>query len=365
MAIPTQGILRIYPQTTSIVSGEWSVSGDGSVPSAVATANDLNAYYLTQTSTPANAPRTRYIDPITITGITKYVAAPGSKELEFSPDLSNIAVYNLASVYQQQVDWLSSEFPMGLTINSVRVVFTGSTVNLARSRNMANLNWKYKQAVIKTLALAGNSNILNTVASDNQVPGIASWSIVQAASRFGFEGTFSSIVDINPLVPVLENDLIYIELVYNTLFFSLTLDTPNALPGEIVQISDASSSLGVFNDIKIYWDDPDNFGTLIGGISIPTGLRYTFTSSLWKFQLPTNLGIPYGGRRLMVMGVGDGTLFVGEFPIANLNISLVDGSGVYQLERGKYNDTYYDRSTVPTTTVDLKIPSPGGRTGYF
>jgi hypothetical protein len=88
------------------------------------------------------------------------------------------------------------------------------------------------------------------------------------------------------------------------------------------------------------------------------------TNILLTIRIPYHL-IPYAGTQLMIMGSQIiPTSFFGSAILGIVNIQLVDGSGLYTLVPGKRNDTYYDRSTTPSTTIDLKIPDPFGKTGY-
>jgi hypothetical protein len=162
--------------------------------------------------------------------------------------------------------------------------------------------------------------------------------------------------------------------VYNTQLFTLTTNTPDVLPGMITDIEDATNRLDVFDEdeFKIYWDTQEDeedvnplFPGWTGGVRIPRNLIIILEENLFRFIMPDNLGIPYGGRRLMLTGTGSGVAFSGEFPLQNYNTTLVEGSGLYKLVPGQAYDTYYDRSVSPAETVNLKIPDPSIKTGYF
>lgn len=59
------------------------------------------------------------------------------------------------------------------------------------------------------------------------------------------------------------------------------------------------------------------------------------------------------------------TQFSGSVTLGTLiTIYFTSGSGIYTFVTGKLNDTVYIEADLPNT-VDIKIPDPGGRTGFF
>ncbi len=56
--------------------------------------------------------------------------------------------------------------------------------------------------------------------------------------------------------------------------------------------------------------------------------------------------------------------FSGSVPLGNFIILLTNGSGIYQFQTGKTNDTLYS-SARDGSTYDVKIPNPFGKTGFF
>ncbi len=59
-----------------------------------------------------------------------------------------------------------------------------------------------------------------------------------------------------------------------------------------------------------------------------------------------------------------GTRFSGSVPLGDFVIIEAEGSGLYRFTMGKTNDTLYTAER-DGTTYDVKIPNPGGKTGFF
>lgn len=373
MAIPTQGLIKIFPDNITIVSGEFAYNSDAA-PQPIRTAANLDTYYGARVANIAIAPcLSRNVEKPAASGI--YVPFGGGLNYELSTFASHDGI-EFYSAYpgaiEATVDFLSANFPIGMTINSIAIWFNGQILFTAgdRDRAIASLISKFNTATVETYTPGAIGLFSGTRATpsngiiDNP---LKSWSVLQALGSFGFNIPVNTVASVNLGIPRAVITEFFLLATYSIVHWSFTLNTPNAIPGEIVDIEDASSGLDAFDEYKIYWDDPDNpSGPLIGGVTIPTRYFFIRTKSRIRFQIPRKLGIPYGGRRLMVVGKGVGAFFVGEFPIANLNIFLADGSGLYQLTDGQRHDTYYDRSALPAvTTVNLKFPRPGFRTGFF
>lgn len=60
-----------------------------------------------------------------------------------------------------------------------------------------------------------------------------------------------------------------------------------------------------------------------------------------------------------------GTEFSGSVEIQTIYAILVNGSGIYTLIPGQNYDIYYNRAVTPVETVNLTIPTPKFKTGYF
>ena len=62
--------------------------------------------------------------------------------------------------------------------------------------------------------------------------------------------------------------------------------------------------------------------------------------------------------------VHGGRQFGGTVPLGTLTVITTEASGIYKFTIGKKNDTIY-RAARDGTTYDVKIPNPGGQTGFF
>jgi hypothetical protein len=134
-------------------------------------------------------------------------------------------------------------------------------------------------------------------------------------------------------------------------------------PGTEVTITDASGQLLQAEEILFYPDTGEGYGD---PVRIPINSYYVteWTSTSLIFTVPIDLGIPWN-TTLAIVIVINGFSFSGEVPMGILSPTLIDGSGIYTLSKGKRNDTFYDRSTTPVETIDRKIPDPLIKTGFF
>lgn len=364
MAIPSTGLFRIYPANAQIVSGNFALS---SAPKVVTTDVAIGNYLRSQISNPAISPCALDAQEVpAASGV--FVPLPATYELLCSPDTTAI-VFDTTGV-NETIAFLSRDFPTGCTMNQMRVWIKGSIVS-GPSRNIftSNVKLKFFGSTVKDYTPVPAATV-GFLFSDQIITFLTNWSPIQTFKPFGISFTISGTLSALLSHPQVRIDQFYVEGVYNTGNFEFTLDTPNAGPGDVVQITDAQGRLDTFQDFYVYWDTLEGEEDInseipgfTGGIIIPWFI--TRTDNVIRFVLPPNQGLPYGGRRLMIAGATDGIVFVGQIPIANINVLLADGSGVYQLTKDKRNDTYYDRSTTPTSEIDLKIPDPRFRTGYF
>lgn len=133
-------------------------------------------------------------------------------------------------------------------------------------------------------------------------------------------------------------------------------------PGTVVTITDgAPGVLKQITDILIYSDitDEEPFQ-----FSINSHYVQSWTPIQLIFQIPIDLGIP-SHSTLYIAFVIDGTTFDGAVSMGTLSPILTDGSGIYTLNKNKRSDTYYNRSVSPVTEIDVKIPDPFIKTGFF
>lgn len=374
MAFPQSGFIKVYPHTVQIVDGTWALNSDAS-PQPSRSVADLQAYYDARVTNLAVAP--------CIQKATEYPAASGvyvpaisNYELQFSSSTVGLEFYDGAypSPVVATLDYISADFPLGMVVNQVQVWWTGQQLfGPNRDRTIPSIIFKYFGSTIETYS-PGTGMLTGSHATPSNaiVSSLFNWSPIRMFKPFGFAVPVNVMASALTGIPRSANSEAFLLAVYNTQRFSFSNATPMAIPGEVVDITNAQDNFDVFNDYKIYWDTNTDLGEedsdipgLTGGVIIPRRYFYILTTGRIRFMIPKNLGIPYGGRRLLLYGVGDGTFFVGEIQIAQLNILLADGSGVYHLQNGQRHDTYYDRSVTPPVTTNLKMPRPNFRTGFF
>jgi hypothetical protein len=80
-------------------------------------------------------------------------------------------------------------------------------------------------------------------------------------------------------------------------------------------------------------------------------------------QCQQSSGVPPEIPIIIICG-DPGTQFSGSVPLGSFTIIVANGSGLYRLTNGKANDTLYTAAR-DGTTYDVKIPFPGGKTGFF
>lgn len=127
-------------------------------------------------------------------------------------------------------------------------------------------------------------------------------------------------------------------------------------PGTTVTLNATSGNFNEITGIEVSYID-SNTSEIIrttATITSQTGTQIIFT-------IPA--AVPQDS--LLITGLGTGTLANNSVVLGSLNVIWGDGSGIYTLTPNKRNDTYYDRSVTPSTTKDVKIPDPFGRTSYI
>jgi hypothetical protein len=130
-----------------------------------------------------------------------------------------------------------------------------------------------------------------------------------------------------------------------------------ASDGNKITITDGAGQLEELTDVQVSYLDPN------------TGEIFSFTGQIifqnafeLIFIIPLFIPIYY---QLLFTGIGNGVQFSGSVVLGSLNTLLTDGSGIYTLVPGKTSDTYYDRSTDPVTTIEIKIPDPFAKIGFI
>lgn len=383
MAFPQDGFIKIWPNQVSIISGRFSLNSDPT-PQVVRSVTDLQAFYDTRSEDLVVAPcLTRDLEYPGGSG--QYVPFTGVYELQFSPSSRNITFHNnsFPSPAVATLDLLSSEFPLGMEVTNLRVFWNGQCLfGQGKDREITEIGFRFGGGTLGSYIPGLTGLLTGNVGSPSNGVGaiipqapITTWGFNKVMTLFNVYVPVNSVISGSANIPRNVLADCFLLGTYNTQRFVLTNSTPLAVPGEIVDIIDSMDRVGIFDEYKIYWDTNEEldeedinplFPGITGGVVIPERYFFIHENGRIRFQIPKNLGIPYGGRRLLLYGVSDATIgFIGEVQLAQLNILLTDGSGVYHLESGQRHDTYYDRSTTPPTEVDLKMPRPNFRTGFF
>lgn len=386
MAIPTNGYIKIWSDTTSILSGAWAFANDAA-PQPSRTAAQLETYFDARVpSLVTGACASRNSETPAASG--NYGPAVNTFELGFSPSSINFDFYSTPPPGGAVVGTTSlykADFPMGFAFVGLQVVIVFQiSFGDYRLRNITNLEYMYKNSNFYDYTFPTPPSIVTgnvaspTSGASRIIPAFTTWGFTQGFANFGLRVpvTLGAAGVASDCRAIISDCFLLGE--YTTLTYAfhpdgMTTGQSNVLPGEISDLVATNDNFDDFDqdEFQIFWDvqdgeeESDEFPGFAGGVLIPRNLILTFTSSRFKFIMPTGLGIPYGGRRLMLVGKGLGAFFVGKVPLQQYNITLVDGSGLYTLVEDKRNDTYYDRSTTPVTTVDLKIPTPFVKTGFF
>lgn len=161
---------------------------------------------------------------------------------------------------------------------------------------------------------------------------------------------------------------------YNGLFQFTALEL-------IVTYNDVGASWTIENDtipVKV-----GNKVTILGaeGLDTISAVEFSYTDGSgahtctvplidFLFQSPTELTVYLANcvhdfeGTVTVSVVGNGTIFSDSIPIGTLTVFFEDGSGIYQIVKGKTTDTVYD-PVRDGSTVETAIPDPLGRTGYI
>lgn len=361
MAFPNSGLIRFWIDTVSIISGDFALNSDAD-PQAARPVADLQAYYDLRTEVLANAPCLRRQEIPPASGIFR--PAIGDYELQFSPSTRDITFYNAAITNPPDatLDFISADFPMGMSISQLVLYFRGQ-VNFTADLTTIDYNFFGSNFYDYTPGVGLINGYIGSPSSGAGaiIPStLTKWSISQVLKQYGHKISILS----NTAVPYANWQNCFLVGTYSTGFFTITSTTPNALPGNIVSLSDPGGSFSFLDreEFRIYWTaetgdtESTDFPGMTGGIVISQNNILEYTDTTMIFIMPTDQGLPYGGKRLMLTGTSISSSFVGEFPLYNFNIELVDGSGLYKLTTGQAYDTYYDRSTTPVTTVNIKIP---------
>lgn len=374
MAYPTSGIIKIFPSFASIISGQFALNSDVA-PQPSRPVGDIDTYFGARVTNLAVAPCLRRETEIP-GGSGIYVPVGGNYELQFLSSSLRIEFYDGAypSPIIATLDFLDADFPMGMTLTQPTITWTGEGFfGPSRDRSIDDIIFKYGLISVYTNTPPSGALFTGSITTPTNaiIPSfLTKWSIVQLMKSFGLSISCNVVASVLGNTPRVATSEFFILAAYNTQNFAIVNNTPNVLPGEDAHISGVLTAFDI-DQFRVYYDGSPDVNPLFpgwtGGVIIPRNMIFEFTGTDLKFRMPDNLDLPYGGRRLMLTGTASGAdpFIVGEFPITNFNTTLVEGSGLYKLTPGQHHDTYYDRSVSPAVTVNLRIPNPSARTGFF
>lgn len=371
MPIPTSAQFRIYPSLfVSILSGEFdTVSGSLPVVQApLATRETIAAYYESEVNNPATSPKVRRVELNSFA--SHYTPAVGIYETQAF--LKRTVIFDSTGT-PTPIDFIDSDFPLGCRFNQLQVVLSGPGGASAWQDNRKCLDFKLKARLFPVLETSYPTVPGGTSSASAIVPFSQHWGADQV---FGTTiGHYFNVID-DPGGPgqtlYIPINQFYLQGVYNFGWISLTVDPETANPGDTIVITDALSNFELFTDFKVCWKPNPDSEDLVCAM-VPRGY-WTKTNSQITLKLPLDNGLPFGNRIMRVFGIitsGSWPIPDGspnnEIELARINSTpiLTNGSGIYNLTTGKRNDTYYDRSTSPVSLIDLKIPTPLARTGFF
>jgi len=275
----------------------------------------------------------------------------------------------------QYVDYFSADYPPGLMYTSINPWFSVAVTNTA---NLSTVSLR----VMYNGSQVGIQTYPGAYVETNPISVFAlQYGISKMMGELGFElvvAEHDSQASACGPIPFANTtiNINYWSLRANYSLWSTTLgvSNPDGAPGSEVVITDgAPGVLDKITDLKIEWLNDnvlDQFGNpTISELLIPRANIISQSKTAIRFLIPSYdyvyyRVLPYGGKRIRILALAP-TEFTGWVSLALLNAILVDSSGVYTIVPDKRNDTYYDRSVTPSTTIDLKIPDPYLRTGYF
>jgi len=156
-------------------------------------------------------------------------------------------------------------------------------------------------------------------------------------------------------------------LFLNQILFGLLAGAPNTIL-DISYIELEYPSAGPAPDLEITSDAGLVFGGGLGDAELVSdaGLIFDFSASLIEFnEYISDAGFIFGGG-----GLASGLAFtsdvglVFDFSIIDPVISK-DPSGIYTFVTGQHFDRILSRNTAANETLDVEIPEPFGKTGYY
>lgn len=381
VTVPATGTIRILVGVVASRDGDFQSgfpAGNcaADILSSMSSAN-IDAY-LNANGAGLPAPNSRWTNAVycnpTCFGL---FAAAGLHRLTFNPATNEI-IFNPGGS-QIVIDFLSSDFPMGVIVSALQVHFYGSARDFGGGNDIVNFELRYNGLVVHSVAVP---NLLDAVVESSTtavIPFGQNRGFLSALGIFGVGVTHQA----NSIIGTSCGDFptsaaefrireLYVQGNYAIWSSSVRVSpgvtnepyTTNSPVGTefVITTNVGDGNLTEFVDIIIYSEDSS--GNLFGGTTVPAANILSRTATKIRFIMPA-FTLGSSGSRLVVAGTGNGAAFTDPIYVGYILPVLVNGSGIYTLVPGRKYDTYYDRSGSVVGTVDMAIPNPKFKTGYF
>jgi hypothetical protein len=419
MPVPQTGNFKVYPKTIISITNNFSVSNFNMVNPASnldtidGTGTDV-LDYLKNPSVGSVIPHiartiafivSNYWDCMTST--TYRVASPGEHKLDLSVDTSAI-VFNPGTVDEQVVDILSGDFPSGFLATNLRVHVVGTATavqnpteaptsssyftNTDNSLISIELLWNgfsFYALTVPSYTGAATPFTYSQASPSDEIVGTGvyltaanSFKNIGIAFEMAANGTLNHGTCPDPPQDFVNAwfrlSEIYLTGDYISGSWSANVtvnptSSESVQPGDIITLTDPEGNLDEIDDCDSDGNSPFSITFIdVNGdtqtLIIPCEAIIFRSQYEIRFRLIFIPGSypPYGGTPMILNASVTSTEFTGSVALITLNQLLADGSGVYKLTRNKRHDTYYDRTDPENVTeIDLKIPNPFIKTGYF
>lgn len=364
MPIPTSGNFRILVGLVASKNGDYQAGTVGATCGNVlpVMSDAAIAAYLNANGGGLGAVNSRWTDEIfcdpvcfgifPIAGLHKINFWPATDEFIFNPGGS-----------EEIVDILTAEMPNGFLCTALQLFWRGTARKTSSGVDIIDFKLSYDNTVVHSDATPNLNNSSITTSSTAIIPAGLHRGLVSALGLLSFEATHveatvvpTSCGDFDTSQSQFQINQFYFQGDYILWSSNIAINPSTVFPDDIVTIT-ADGDLDQITDLVARYRDDD--GILSAEIPL-TMISQSATQIV--FAIPQSA---FGGAKILISGTGNGVEFSGQTNLGSLNAGLVDGSGLYTLVPGKRDDTYYDRSVNPPTTVDVAIPTPRAKTGYF
>lgn len=362
---PLTGTFKLLPAAIRTGWGSGIFSMDG----GYAPANDVTVgdYFNSGVESGSGVDLYKALNHATCVPVTRW-PSPGTFEVNLRPDYNNI-IFNPGTGSEELIGFFDN-FPAGFIATNTKLYFKGYLVNNPGLTCILNFTIGHK---------------LNIVTYDTVQPDIGAFIYtpnINVSPAFGYGALdilfgyqfYRVVVQAGilggcaePVVGIyVRSNLFYLTGDYYLWSHQLSLSpgiTSNPTSNQIT-LEDGEGKLGEIEDLYITYIDENHepIRTLI-----PSETIQKLSNFKWLFWIPATWesGSPTGQPPIIEGFIPPGVEFTGYVPLGTLYPTLVRGSGIYTLVPGQRHDTYYNRSITPATTVNMTIPNPFGKTGFF